>query len=150
VLKRCASSAGSSAGYGLTEGERREYGSMVDLVKSLLTVDPVLRLRALESAATGVVGGGGNINKKSNLTENTTGTENHPSAFCCWSTAVKSHPVFCGVDWDAVEEGKTPAPDACFDRRLGCLEFLPDGENSGCGTDKDIISDAEQALFEGF
>lgn len=155
VLKRTT----NTAGYGLTEAERRMYGSMVDLVKVLLSVDPEVRLRSLQSVSTKgtMVHSFQELKRARSNTDiqhSTTSTaDGSPSASkrTNWSSAVQSHPVFRGVDWNAVEAGHTPPPDSYFDRRLGCLEFLPEVDSAGGeGRDRDIISEAEQALFEGF
>jgi serine/threonine protein kinase len=127
VLKRRAGT-GSSGGYGMTERERRQYSSAVDLVRALLTVSPDLRLEKLRAAS-------------STYSNPPASTE----AECPWSTAVRGHPVFIGVDWAAVDSGTAPSPNPDFDRRLGCMELLSEYDDA-----RDVITEAQQDLFAGF
>ena len=98
-----------------------------DLVRVLLTVCPMRRLSRLSEAS---------------ATNNGTSAIYRPSS---WSAALRWHPFFSDVDWERVDAGLTPPPNEHFDRRLGCMELL--SEFDTCG---DELTDAQQALFEGF
>lgn len=128
VLKRRSGSGG--AAYGLTERERGQYNSAVDLARCLLTVDPDQRLLRLRSA------GGHRDTEQLSLDS---------QGALSWNAQVRRHPVFAGMDWQAVEDGTAPSPHPDFDRRLGCMELLHEYDNL-----HDVISDAQQDLFAGF
>lgn len=126
VAKRGASANRNDGGFGMTERERREYGNAVDLVRDLLTVDPIRRLQAL---------------KRRIYTPPGDGTRDGCAR---WSKAVRGHPFFAAVDWLAVDAGISPPADPNFDRRLGCMELLAEHD------DDEALTAAQQALFEGF
>lgn len=133
TLKRGGGSAGGGGGYGLTERERRQYGSAVDLVRSLLTVDPTLRLCSLCSATPVPASSSSEM------------LEAEVQSTTSWGAALRRHPAFAGVDWAAVDNGNSPSPNPDFDRRLGCMELLREHDDP-----RERITDAQQDLFAGF
>eukprot|EP01032_Pedospumella_encystans_P015959 gene15959-18226_t len=104
------------------------YEHAVDLVRSLLTVNPNKRLSRLVASNSGK-----NIN---------TGLD---SSTISWNQIVQMHPFFAEVDWAAVDSGLSPPGNADFDRRLGCMELLEEFDDAN-----DELTAAQQALFDGF
>jgi hypothetical protein len=76
-----------------------------------------------------------------------------------WSAAVRSHPFFAAVDWALVDRGGGHRDAACaasasasasasfpvFDRRVGCMELLPEYDLA-----EDVVSAEQNALFAGY
>lgn len=116
--------ATTSSTHQLTDEEC--HSSAVSLCLALLTIDPRQRHANLTAAQT---------NLKS------TGLPSHRY----WSSAVRSRAFFGGVDWEAVDSGRSPPAHPGFDRRLGCMELLAEFDDPA-----DVVSDADQALFADF
>jgi hypothetical protein len=62
---------------------------------------------------------------------------------------VKEHVCFqsVNINWDDVDQGRSPPPNADFDRGLGQLEFLADSDGKEAD---DTLSTDQQKLFDGF
>ena len=104
------------------------YEHAVDLVRSLLTVNPNKRLSRLVAS---------NGRKHIDTAPN--------SSTILWNQAVRMHPFFAEVDWAAVDSGLSPPANSDFDRRLGCMELLEEFDDAN-----DELTAAQQALFDGF
>lgn len=144
----------------------------IDLVRILLTIDPVLRynkLLAIKNQKT--------IKLESDqYDENAINNSRTDACFIdndmqlvggddddvrviSWSSVVRFHPFFVDIDWTAIDAGSsnryyrhnsgcTDSDDglaASFDRRLGCMELLAEFDRP-----EDIISEADQSLFANF
>jgi len=104
------------------------YEHAVDLVQSLLTVCPRRRYSRFMAS------------------HSSKHFDTAPiSSTASWNRVVRMHPFFTEVDWAAVDSGRSPAANANFDRRLGCMELLEEFDDAG-----DELTAAQQALFDGF
>jgi len=99
-----------------------------ELVRVLLTVCPARRLTRLRES-----------------TSKSASAASGPYKPTSWSAALRDHPFFDGVEWVRVDAGLSPPPNEHFDRRLGCMELLSEFDSAS-----DELTDAQQALFEGF
>eukprot|EP01032_Pedospumella_encystans_P015977 gene15977-18249_t len=104
------------------------YEHAVDLVRSLLTVNPNKRLSRLAAS---------HSSKHIDTTPDSRTTS--------WNQVVRMHPFFAEVDWAAVDSGLSPPANPDFDRRLGCMELLEEFDDAN-----DELTAAQQALFDGF